>query len=116
MITALKFENFSIQYQLFKVLTSAKLAVSVLALGEIKEFIFWVLFVADQTSLICFWNWWLSFASLLIIVRYLDASFPNELLLLQKIDLIDLVLNFKVRTIVFKSNYASSLVILMSKM
>jgi hypothetical protein len=75
MIAALKFEYLSIQYQLFKVLASAKFAIFVLALGQIKEFFFWIFFVAYQAGLIRRSNRWLCLAGLLIIIRYLDASF-----------------------------------------
>ena len=75
MVAALKFEYLSIQYQLFKMLASAKFAIFVLALWQIKEFLFWIFFVADQAGLIRGSNRWLCLAGLLIIIRYLDASF-----------------------------------------
>jgi hypothetical protein len=75
MVAALKFEYLSIQYQLFKVLASAKFAIFVLALGQIKEFFFWIFFVADKAGLIRGSNRWLCLAGLLIIISYLDASF-----------------------------------------
>jgi hypothetical protein len=76
MVAALKFEYLSIQYKLFKVLASAKFAIFVLALGQIKEFFFWIFFVADQAGFIRSGNWGLCLAGLLIIIGYLDASFP----------------------------------------
>jgi hypothetical protein len=116
MIAALKFEYLSIQYQLFKVLASAKFAIFVFTLGQIKEFFFWIFFVTDQAGLICSGNWRLSLAGLLIIIRYLDASFPYQLLLLHQIDLVDNALFIEVMVIVFKPYNPFCLVILMSKM
>jgi hypothetical protein len=116
MIAALKFEDFGIQYQLFKVLASAKFAIFVFAIRQFKEFFLWVFLVADQTGLICSELRWLCFTGQFKVIRYLNASFPNKLLLLHQVDLIYYVFFIDIMCIVFESNLSFTLVILMSKM
>lgn len=116
MIAALKFEDFGIQYQLFKVLASAKFTIFVRTIWQFKEFFLWVFLVTNQTRLICSGLLWLCFTGQLKFIRYLNASFPNKLLLLHQVDLIYYVFFIDIMCVVFESNLSFTLVILMSKM
>ena len=116
MIAALKFEDLSIQYQLFKMLACAKFAIFVSTIWKFKEFFLWVFLVADQTGFICSELRWLCFTGQFKVIRYLNASFPNKLLLLHQVDLIYYVFFIDIMCVVFESNLSFTLVILMSKM